>query len=254
MTQVGALCKAMPACIACARRLSGYPRNSLRVMPTKKDDFIMPLNIIGDATANHLDIDPSWAKARINIKFEGQGSRVVIGPQSHISASTVLDLTLVDGSSVRIAGGGYLGGKTVIFARYGSEIDIGHGVRSNNSLTILAHERSLVTMGEGCLIASNVNIYTSDMHSIIDVATGARINPAANVAIGARVWLGREAWVMKGVSIGAGSIVAGRAVVTRDVGENTLSAGVPARDIRTGVTWDYRLLDPAQPMLDAQLQ
>ncbi|MBQ6350688.1 MAG: sugar O-acetyltransferase, partial [Methanobrevibacter sp.] len=38
--------------------------------------------------------------------------------------------------------------------------------------------------------------------------------------------------VLSGVTIGDGAIVAAGAVVTRDVGENTIVAGVPARYIR----------------------
>ncbi len=50
--------------------------------------------------------------------------------------------------------------------------------------------------------------------------------------IGADCWLGARSTIIAGVSIGDGAIVAAGAVVTRDVEENTIVAGMPARTIR----------------------
>lgn len=52
------------------------------------------------------------------------------------------------------------------------------------------------------------------------------------ITIGEGCWLGARCMVMPGVTIGAGSVVAAGAVVTKDVPPNTLVAGVPARAIR----------------------
>ena len=46
------------------------------------------------------------------------------------------------------------------------------------------------------------------------------------------VWIGSNATVLPGVTIGDGAIVAAGAVVTRDVPENTIVGGVPARVMR----------------------
>lgn len=53
-----------------------------------------------------------------------------------------------------------------------------------------------------------------------------------DVRIGHDVWIGREAMIMEGVRIGTGAVVAGRSVVTRDVPDYAIVAGVPARLIR----------------------
>lgn len=53
-----------------------------------------------------------------------------------------------------------------------------------------------------------------------------------NIIIGNDVWIGFEALILAGVSIGDGTIIGSRAVVTKDVPPYTIAAGVPARPIR----------------------
>ena len=53
-----------------------------------------------------------------------------------------------------------------------------------------------------------------------------------DIRIGNDVWIGYEAVIMAGVSIGDGAIIGARAVVTRDVPPYTITGGVPAKAIR----------------------
>lgn len=53
-----------------------------------------------------------------------------------------------------------------------------------------------------------------------------------NIIIGNDVWIGFEALILAGVSIGDGAIIGSRAVVTKDIPPYTIAAGVPARPIR----------------------
>jgi acetyltransferase-like isoleucine patch superfamily enzyme len=54
-----------------------------------------------------------------------------------------------------------------------------------------------------------------------------------DVNIGHDVWIGREAAILSGVSIGNGAIIGARSLVTKQVAPYTIVAGVPARPIRT---------------------
>ena len=54
----------------------------------------------------------------------------------------------------------------------------------------------------------------------------------APIHIGNRVWIGAGAIITRGVTIGDGAVIAAGAVVTKDVEENTIVGGVPAKVIK----------------------
>lgn len=83
-----------------------------------------------------------------------------------------------------------------------------------------------ITIGSGALIGHNVVIAT--INHGIPVAQRHDNNPAP-VSIGENVWIGSNATILPGVTIGDGAIVGAGAVVTKDVPENSVAVGVPAR-------------------------
>jgi acetyltransferase-like isoleucine patch superfamily enzyme len=83
-----------------------------------------------------------------------------------------------------------------------------------------------VVIGDGVMMANGTYITDSDWHTVYDRTRARAVTP---VHIGDNVWLGDHATVLKGVTIGDNSVVAARAVVTRDVPANVIVAGNPAR-------------------------
>ena len=53
-----------------------------------------------------------------------------------------------------------------------------------------------------------------------------------DIVIGNDVWIGYEALILSGVTVGDGAIIGTRAVVTKDVPPYTIVGGVPAKHIR----------------------
>ena len=86
------------------------------------------------------------------------------------------------------------------------------------------------------MIARGVKIYDTDYHKILD-RDGNVLNEDKDIIINNHVWIGVNAIILKGVTIGEGSIVAAGAVVTKDVPAGCLVAGNPAKVIRENVIW-----------------
>jgi len=105
-------------------------------------------------------------------------------------------------------------------------------------LKVTMHESGTITIGDDCMFSGEVRMDTSDMHSVIDLATRQRINPPADIEIGRHVWVGYGVYLMKGTRIGAGSVIGACAVVTKAIPAHSAAAGSPARVVRKNVTWD----------------
>ena len=163
------------------------------------------------------------------------------------------DVTL---SSVKMAfpgGGGRIRLENTVTAKGrlevsgGGSIRIGESSFLNRACDIRGGEGAAVDIGKNCLF-SNVKVMTSDMHSIIDVKTGKRSNPAAGIVIEDQVWLSEDVKIAKGVRIGTGSVIAAGSLVTRSIAPFCLAAGRPAKVLRSGVHWSRSLRKmPALP-------
>lgn len=108
---------------------------------------------------------------------------------------------------------------------FGRRIHIAPKVLINHSFTAMSIGG--ITIDEGTFIGPGVTIVT-DNHRLDDV-TILNCHPTR---IGRGVWIGAEASVMPDVTVGNDSVIAGGAVVTKDVPPHTVVAGVPARVIR----------------------
>jgi acetyltransferase-like isoleucine patch superfamily enzyme len=93
--------------------------------------------------------------------------------------------------------------------------------------------RKRITLGADCLIGSGCKFVDHDHGTARgDVPMSAQPSGAeAEIVLEEDVWLGANVVVLKGVRVGRGAIVAAGAVVTKDVGEFEIWAGVPARKI-----------------------
>lgn len=109
----------------------------------------------------------------------------------------------------------------------GKNIHIGKHVFVNMGCKF--QDQGGIFIGDGALIGHNVVLATlNHAKSPKDRST---MIPAP-IRIGRHVWIGSNATVLPGVTIGDGAIVAAGAVVTKDVPENTIVGGVPATVIR----------------------
>ena len=89
-----------------------------------------------------------------------------------------------------------------------------------------------IIIGKNCTISEGVIIRDCDNHLM-----EGNDSSSAPIIIGDNVWIGIRAIILKGVSIGDGSVVAAGAVVNKDVPPYSLVGGVPAKVLKHNIKW-----------------
>jgi acetyltransferase-like isoleucine patch superfamily enzyme len=121
---------------------------------------------------------------------------------------------------------------------HGSKIRAHEGTVSIGAKTVIGQECTIsayqhVSIGRECIIADRVMLIDFD-HGAVEVDRPIREQGIykRDVRVGHNVWIGYGACVLRGVSVGDNSILGTSSVVTKDVPENAVVAGAPARVIR----------------------
>lgn len=149
------------------------------------------------------------------IRIRGNKNRLVIGKNCRIKGDFVLE-----------------GGNTCITVGDNTTVE---------DASFSATESKSLSIGSDCMFSFQVSVKTSDSHSIIDLETGERINPAKDVVIEDHVWLAPNVSVLKGVTIGQGTVIGIGSVVVKSIPRHTLAVGSPAKPIRSSISWDREL-------------
>jgi len=157
-------------------------------------------------------------KAVLNTRISnlsGERERVVVGQSCNMAASIVCNTS--------------------------GRIIIGNFVYMNGGVTLRADH--LIEIGSHCLFGPRVTVWDTDNHPLSRSKRHAQaeliplefINSydagGGPIVIGDDVWVCMDSLILGGVTIGVGSIVSARSVVTRDIPPMSIVAGVPARVI-----------------------
>ena len=114
------------------------------------------------------------------------------------------------------------------YVDYGTNISVGRNFYANFNCTML--DCAKITIGDNVFLAPGVQLYTAT-HPL-DAIERRSTEFAQPISIGDDVWIGGCAIVLPGVSIGSRAVVAAGSVVTKDVEDDVVVAGVPARVIK----------------------
>jgi len=112
---------------------------------------------------------------------------------------------------------------------YGPNIHVGDGFLANYNVTIL--DIAPVVIGHHVMIGPNTLITTVG-HPLDPAGRREKLGQASPVHIGNDVWLGGNVVVLPGAAIGNNVVVAAGAVVSKDIPDNCVVGGVPARTLR----------------------
>ena len=125
------------------------------------------------------------------------------------------------------------------YCDYGTHIEVGKNFYANYNCTIL--DVAKVKIGDNCLLAPNVAIYTAG-HPIHPMSRNSAYEYGKEVTIGDNVWIGGNVVICPGVRIGDNVVIGAVSVVTRDIPDWSVAAGNPCRVLRPVTDNDRRKL------------
>ena len=116
------------------------------------------------------------------------------------------------------------------YFRYPSKIKIGNNVFINRGCEFYSSRQFkdvFIVLEDDAVLAPNITFFGAG-----HLTTAGLPDVAANIRVGRGAYIGGNSTIRYGVTIGAGAVVAAGSVVTKDVPENTVVGGVPARTIK----------------------
>lgn len=151
-----------------------------------------------------------------------------------IKKSLFSTIEILDNSSVAL-------GKNLILEKYVTlksfgtgELIIKDNVYINKGTTVVSHNK--IVISEGVLIGPNVMIFDHNHDREKELSNrGSQHYKSSPIYIEQDVWIGANSVILSGITIGKGSVIAAGSVVTKDVPENTIVGGNPARIIKNTI-------------------
>lgn len=119
---------------------------------------------------------------------------------------------------------------TPVYINYGKNLKIGKNVFINFDCTFL--DLGGITIEDGVLIAPKVSLL-SEGHPISPESRHSL--KVGHIHIKKNAWIGANATILPGITIGENAVVAAGAVVTKDVPDNTIVGGIPAKILKNKI-------------------
>lgn len=114
---------------------------------------------------------------------------------------------------------------------------VGDGTRLNCHVDAFGTEPFLIKVGKDCLFAADVHFITHDggikVLNSLGRFDGKRMDSIAPIEIGDNVYIGMGAFIMPGVTIGNNVIIGAGSIVTKDIPDNCVCVGIPAKPIKS---------------------
>jgi acetyltransferase-like isoleucine patch superfamily enzyme len=129
---------------------------------------------------------------------------------------------------------------------YNTNFHIGSNTTIEYDYHIVSSTNKKTAIGKDCMISYEFILMSQDGHPIYDLHTGELINMTdinQDIIIGDHVWIGYRVMILKGASIGIGSIIGAQSVVTKTIPNNCIAAGSPARVLRKDIAWNQRHME-----------
>lgn len=195
-----------------------------------------------DGSSNHLE-----CKGKIigvKIKARGRNNRIIIEEGVSLHKSSILSIQ-GNGNLIHIQQGTLMNeGGSVRIEGDNNRFIVGKNTSLINVFFSMGDDHTDIEIGNDCLFSANVIFRDWDNHSIVMADNpNVRICEGKSIKVEDHVWIGFGATVMKGVTLGHDSIVGTMSVVTSDVPPQSIAVGLPAKVVKTGVSWNKEWLN-----------
>lgn len=128
-------------------------------------------------------------------------------------------------------------GKLITLENEGNTLEIGEDTDFQGCSFIVREYGTKVIVGNNCMFSANIFVRNGDSHTIYN-AKNEKINPAKDVIIGDRVWIGHSVTILKGSIIENDSIVGANSVVSgKHIPSGSVAVGNPAKVIKQDIHW-----------------
>jgi len=184
----------------------------------------------------HVKLQGKGLVSRIKCKNYGKGNTVIIDAGASLKECAFFFKG--NNNLLHIYSGCHFKGISFHFENDGSYIEIGEGTTMEPGCLLAAVEGKRIILGKDCMLSNDIQIRTTDSHSIFD-SDGQRTNPEADIMIGHHVWIGFQSLILKGTNIPDNCIVGARSMVTSslNIESQDLVAGSPAKVIKKNMSW-----------------
>lgn len=162
-----------------------------------------------------------WRRALWRRRLRSCGDRV----------NFMRDIRIRDARNISIGAGTVMGQGCRLYADGGESpsIELGQRVGLNDGVMINADVGGRVVLGDHTIVGPNVVMRASNHnYRRRDLLVQEQGHTSGTIVLGRDVWVGANAVILAGVTIGDGAVIAAGAVVTKDVESYAVVAGVPA--------------------------
>ena len=118
-----------------------------------------------------------------------------------------------------------------------SRVEIGKNCIIGEKCYLSAKESRNLTIGDDSMLSRNVKIMTSDGHPIYQDENV--INSAKDISIGKKCWCGDNVTILKGVTVGSGSVVGINSTLTHSISKRVVAVGNPAKVVKENISWEH---------------
>jgi acetyltransferase-like isoleucine patch superfamily enzyme len=191
------------------------------------------INIYGDS--NKIKIKKSVIK-NISININGSNNIISINNNCNITNSKIQ--ILGDNHTLEINTSCRFKDTSFWFEDLENIISIGKGTTCEGAHIAVTETKGNIRIGEDCMLSFGIDIRNGDSHVILDKKTRNRINYPGDIKIGNHVWIGAHVQILKNTNIGSGSIIGIRSLVSKNVPDNSIAVGNPAKIIKQEIEWE----------------